>query len=191
MSTCFENGMSCSYVDNGYGDECLYCGSKPQEKKMGCDIHVYRERRVNGEWETDTQVEKEEGEDWSSYESGVGYVDRNYWLFAALSGVRSYSALAINPPAEDRGFPEDAAQLHQECSEQWDSDGHSHGYLDMAELDKLILEYFQAPVTKDGNADFFEGVHDALTSLKERASQGDYFKGLEPEDCRILFFYDN
>ncbi|AEJ81561.1 gp042 [Erwinia phage vB_EamP-S6] len=163
---------------------------------MGCDIHLYRERRINGEWETDTtrecESEEAEAEDpYYSYESGMGYYGRSYVLFAALSGVRSYSAMAIAPPAEDRGFPEDACDIHKWCSEQWDADGHSHGWLDMAELDTLIEQYFQAPVLHDGDAQRFEHAHANLVELRDQANTGDYFKGLEPEDCRILFFYDN
>ncbi|WJN64567.1 hypothetical protein Erwinia_phage_Pastis_00016 [Erwinia phage Pastis] len=195
MSTCFDNGQRCVLVDNGYGDECMYCGNKPQETKMGCDIHVYRERRVNGVWETDTtrECESEPGasDPYYSYESGVGYVSRCYPMFAALSGVREYDRIRrIQPPAEDRGFPEDAAETHKLCSEQWDSDGHSHGWLDMAELDALIEEYFQAPVLHEGS-EYFEYAHASLVDLRTQAYSKGYFDGLAPEDCRILFFYDN
>jgi len=187
MSTCFDNGQRCVLVDNGYGDECMYCGDKPQEPKMGCDIHVYRERRIDGIWETDTLVEKED-DTYSSYESGVGYVSRSYVMFGALSGVRSDSP--IKPPAEDRGFPEDATDINQACSDQMDADGHSHGWLDMAELSKLIRDHEEAIVLYEDH-EFSEYAQVNLRDLQEQAGKGDYFAGLAPEDCRILFFYDN
>ncbi len=163
---------------------------------MGCDIHLFRERRIDGIWETDTtrecEPEEQQAEDpYYSYESGMGYFGRSYLLFAALSGVRSYGPMAIDPPAEDRGFPEDACEMNKACSDQWDADGHSHGWLDMRELSELMEKYFQAPVLHDGNAERFEMVLANLEELKTQAEQGDYFKGLAPEDCRILFLYDN
>ncbi len=161
---------------------------------MGCDIHMYRERRVNGVWETDTLKEANDPADptYYDFESGMRSGGRDYYLFAILSGVRSYGPMSIAPPAEDRGFPDDVTDINNDCKEQWDSDGHSHGYLDMAELSALIEKYHQAPVLHEPTArDDFGYAHQVLCQLKENAHARGYFAGLEPEDCRILFFYDN
>ena len=109
---------------------------------------MYRERRINGVWETDTL---KEGNDPSAptyfdFESGMRTGGRNYFLFALLSGVRQYGPMALKPPAEDRGWPEDAHEIHTACNEQWDSDAHSHGYLDMAELGGHIHKFELARV---------------------------------------------
>lgn len=158
---------------------------------MGCDIHIYRERRIDTQWETDTKVEQEgEGEDaYKSYESGMGYFSRNYWLFAALSQVRCYEALKIPAPAHGRELPDDMTDMQKANHEQWDADAHSAGWLDMAELQELINKYEHGIVLYEG--EFHPSVHEALVGLKEQAGTGGYFDNLAPEDCRIIFWYDN
>lgn len=157
---------------------------------MGCDIHVYRERKVDGVWETDT-VGHDEGDDYISYESGAGYCGRSYGLFALLSNVRSHGDLPIKPPAEDRGFPDDATEINQACSAQMDSDGHSHGWLNLAELQKLHEDYEQAAVLYEPGKYNFTYFAQCLEDFINQVSKGDYFQDVLPEDGRILFFYDN
>jgi hypothetical protein len=61
---------------------------------MGCDIHTFIERREHDAW-------------WSVHYGGQFYVGRDYRLFSALAGVRSYD----DPPPlyAPRGIPEDLA----------------------------------------------------------------------------------
>lgn len=157
---------------------------------MGCDIHVYRERKVHGKWETDTLVENDNDE-YSSYESGLGYVSRNYLLFGLLSNVRSLGNFPITPPAEDRGFPSDATEINQACSDQMDGDGHSHGWLNLEELHKLHEEYKQAVVLYEPGKYDFTYAAGCLEEFIDQIHKGDYFQDVHPEDGRILFFYDN
>lgn len=164
---------------------------------MGCDIHMYRERFKDGFWETDTVVEveaepTEDSDGYKSFESGMGYIGRDYWVFGALSNVRAYNEdWPVKPPAEDRDFPTDACAVHVECSEQWDCDAHSHGYLTMTELKSLQEQYENAMVLDGSNPEKWLRISQSLTCLIEKAEQGDYFKGLLDDNCRILFFYDN
>lgn len=162
---------------------------------MGCDIHIYRERYVNGGWETDTTVEIEDeggSNEYKSFESGCGYYSRSYWLFAALSNVRSYGDnLPVPPPAKGRGFPNDVTKIHDDCKESWDSDGHSHGWLTLAELKRLKEQYENAMVTHGDNPDKWGTIAEYIGDCIKQVSQGGYFDGLPDEDCRIVFFYDN
>ena len=117
---------------------------------MGCDIHIYRERKVNGNWETSTTETVKhygEGEEYTSVSNGIEsfeegtarYVSRHYGLFSFLSGVRSYGeSWFMDPIAEDRGFPEDICQVNKQLLD--DPDLHSHGYVTLAELLELIQE---------------------------------------------------
>lgn len=159
---------------------------------MGCDIHIFRERKVNGDWETDTKKVQYNYNDDSAvdYNSGVVHVGRNYLLFSILSGVRAYVDLPIAPPAENRGIPEDISDINLDCCNYWGEDAHSHGWLNMAELDKLIKDYEQAPVLYE-NTPYAEDALHNLVYLKRRVTEADYFKNLPPEDCRIIIFYDN
>ena len=92
---------------------------------MGCDINIYRERKVNGSWETSTTETVEhygDGDEYTSISNGIDsfeegatrYVGRNYVLFSFLSGVRSYGETwFMDPIAEDRGFPEDICDVNK------------------------------------------------------------------------------
>lgn len=159
---------------------------------MGCDIHIYRERRINGNWETDTDVEISNiEEDYKSYESGCGWFNRNYHVFAAFSNVRSYDNLPVSPPAENRDFPDDVTDINAACKAQWDSDGHSHGWLSLGELKYLQEQYENAMVTHSDNSDKWGNIAEYIGQYIKQITKEGYFDGLPDEDCRIVFFYDN
>lgn len=151
---------------------------------------MYRERKINGEWETDTLVENDNDE-YSSYESGLGYVSRSYLLFALLSNVRALGNLPITPPAENRAWPDDVCKTHTDCNTQWDADAHSHGWLNLEELHKLHEEYKQAVVLYEPGKYDFTYAAGCLEEFIDQIHKGDYFQDVHPEDGRILFFYDN
>lgn len=163
---------------------------------MGCDIHVYRERLTCNGWETDTTVEYHDSavteDEYGDFESGMGYIGRNYWLFAALSGVRAYEAPLVKPPAEDRGWPPDASTINEACKEQWEGDGHSHGWLTLGELRKLQTEYENLMVTDGGNPEKWDAVSESIKELADKLVK-DFFVGDDnnEEECRIVFFYDS
>jgi hypothetical protein len=84
---------------------------------MGCDIHSYAEKQVNGKWES---------LDFSPFDW------RSYGLYGFLAGVRNYSD--VPPLAAPRGLPRDVSAHVQEEADGWDSDGHSHSWLSVEEL---------------------------------------------------------
>lgn len=105
---------------------------------MGCDIHPYREKFVDGRWQT--------ADPWEAYDYGEGekgkkipydkraYNGRNYNLFGMLAGVRNRDDdFAVTP----RGIPWDVSPEVKKAAEEWDSDGHSHTYLYLHELASL------------------------------------------------------
>lgn len=116
---------------------------------MGCDIHFYVEKRVNGKWETadkwvpnpyadesDDPVERQR----KVVEDHI-YSGRNYDLFAILADVRNGRGFAggatgdgFVPIAEPRGLPEDVSPLVADESDGWGGDGHSHSHFTVAEL---------------------------------------------------------
>lgn len=126
---------------------------------MGCDIHLYVEKRVNGTWEPadDWKPYLEANPTWTSYmtdEERADYTDRldinwddafysgrNYDLFAILAGVRNGRGFAgvqtgegFNPISPPRGLPADVTAPVKQRSEEWGVDGHSHSWLTLAEL---------------------------------------------------------
>lgn len=104
---------------------------------MGCDIHLYKEKQVDGKWvSADQWVEYDDGDD----DKGVEvpwenrFTTRNYQLFGLLSkGVRHESPFSFAP----RGLPFDVSKEVAAESERWDGDGHSHSYLYLHELQAM------------------------------------------------------
>ena len=114
---------------------------------MGCDIHLYVERRVDDKWLCADQMKRDEPEDGESQGylsadyNALFYKGRNYNLFAILADVRNGRGFAgvktgdgFNPIAEPRGLPDDASPEVREISDRWDGDGHSHSYFTLREL---------------------------------------------------------
>lgn len=112
---------------------------------MGCDIHFYVERRVDGVWITADKWTKaqyeSEGDTLRVNYSDSFYHERNYNLFAILADVRNGRGFAgvptgegFNPIASPKGIPEDACVEYLKEVERWDGDGHSHSYFTVAEL---------------------------------------------------------
>src|SRR5689334_7537807 len=96
---------------------------------MGCDIHTYREKFIDGKWVTADPWEADEYEDVDGRKAvpykKAAFHDRNYNLFGLLAGVRNELPQSLAP----RGMPWDASEEVRKACEDWDSDGHSHSYL--------------------------------------------------------------
>lgn len=120
---------------------------------MGCDIHFYVERKVDGVWQSADRWEPSEEEPGSQRipRKKRFYSDRNYNLFAILADVRNGYGFAgcdtgngFVPIADPRGIPEDVSELVQAESDRWEGDGHSHSWFTVAEL----LNYDWTQTTK-------------------------------------------
>lgn len=105
---------------------------------MGCDIHTYKEKFVDGKWHTADEWEPYDyGEDEKGQEVPYkkhAYSDRNYNLFGLLAGVRNREGTLTLTP---RGMPFDVSPEVQAANESYGSDGHSHSYLYLHELRNL------------------------------------------------------
>lgn len=113
---------------------------------MGCDIHMYVEKKkADGTWKAmDKWVEEAEDDEpsyWNADYNSLVYNGRNYNLFAILANVRNGYGFAgcdtgegFVPISEPKGLPDDVTEEVKRCSDQWDCDGHSHSYLTLKEL---------------------------------------------------------
>jgi len=90
---------------------------------MGCDIHAMIEKKNKLNW-------------WIN--AGKPEIDRNYQIFSVLTNVRNYDEIPFisNP----RGIPEDCCDEFEAWSKQWDSDGHSHSYVTLREMQDFDTE---------------------------------------------------
>ena len=146
---------------------------------MGCDIHLYVERKENGRW---VSLDKwtVDADEFGREGAGVMWEDRfyrhrNYLLFGILAGVRDRSLASISKP---RGLPKDVTLEVQKESESWNTDGHSHSWLTLAELQSY--DWSSALAEPVGAPSTF--VNEAIPKLEALG---------EPESVRIVFFFDN
>jgi hypothetical protein len=110
---------------------------------MGCDIHFYVEKREGDKWVSADKWTPDEydGRIRVSWRDAF-YSDRNYDLFAMLANVRNGYGFAgcdtgdgFKPIALPKGLPEDVSPEVKAESDRWNSDGHSHSFLTLAELE--------------------------------------------------------
>jgi len=107
---------------------------------MGCDIHLYVEKKENDEWISADIWELNDNTLDVSYDKKI-YNERNYNLFAILANVRNgYGFAGINtgdefvPISIPKGLPTDCDERIKIVSDMWGCDGHSHSWLTLKEL---------------------------------------------------------
>jgi len=108
---------------------------------MGCDIHFYVEKLIDGVWQSaDTVNTDDDGRPDVSYRDQL-YSGRSYNLFAILADVRNGRGFAgcktgagFNPISSPRGVPHDASDVYARIAKDSGSDGHSHSWLGLREL---------------------------------------------------------
>ncbi len=97
---------------------------------MGCDIHTFVERKIDGEWTLINKINRDD--------PGCPHIEdevlgsRNYTFFAFLGGVRNDDE--IEPIAADRGVPEDADAFTKENIAMMGGDYHSKSFITAKEL---------------------------------------------------------
>lgn len=83
---------------------------------MGCDIHLYIEIKIDGQW----------------YTYNHPHINRYYDLFAIMAGVRNYKE--VQPIVEPRGIPDDVSLVCGLDYKHWYEDAHSASYLTCEEM---------------------------------------------------------
>lgn len=175
---------------------------------MGCDIHSFAERRnkQTNKWEKVEDafsLDKYDKERLKKDKGGSPFDWRNYSMFAFLADVRNYDH--CEPLSEPRGIPDDISDEVKQEYEYWEYDAHSASFLTAKEL--LDFDYDKKfenwRVTKQTSPNCWDGASLAEEGegkiLTYREKLGGWFfthlnelKELgEPEDVRIVFWFDN
>jgi hypothetical protein len=160
---------------------------------MGCDIHLFAEKKMVPKWGQFWKSPKwvsidkyTRNPDFGQYEGEREfevaredriYTDgRNYNLFCALAGVRSYQFTGEPPVvSEPKGLPDDCCPEIIQEAKNWGSDGHTHSWLTLKEMEDFDWSPYGA--TCD---DFMTEV---FSKLRDQSSN--------PENVRIVFWFDN
>ena len=177
---------------------------------MGCDIHSFAERKINGEW---TKVGDHftlgewEKQYYKKDKSDSPFDWRNYSMFGFLAGVRNYDH--CDPISLPKGIPDDTCDYIRDEYEESLMGYHSASYLTVKELTDFNYDkkFWNRRVSKtvhyDGGGSYTNGA--ALAEKGEgeivtyRENLGEtFFKHLkelqelgDPKDVRIVFWFDS
>lgn len=154
---------------------------------MGCDIHLYVEVKKKRSF-TD-RLKFWVKPKWESFDNWVieddNYLTTNprfytggrcYNLFAALCGVRSF-LFEPEPPriSEPKGLPSDVSNEVLKVSNQWGTDGHSHSWNTLKELEDFNWSEYGETCNR-----FLDEVLPKMRKLSNNS-----------ENVRIVYFFDN
>jgi len=183
---------------------------------MGCDIHVFVERKKNDKWVHYTgkhfSLSAWEKEYSKTEKCNAPFDWRSYGMYGFLAGVRARDIKPIKDPACK--IPDDASEFVKKEYERWDGDGHSHSSLTAKEL----LEFDYNQDLRSPDEDFSTNSRGVLFEKKicpkhrdfdEEDNYKTYFDYLggpdgmffthvnelaelgNPDDVRVVFWFDN
>ena len=140
---------------------------------MSCDIHLQMEVLRFGRWEP--------------VEEDVEIAFQNYTMFAILANVRNYSN--IKPLFERRGVPKEASNKYLNMVDEWAGDGHSHSWVRLYDLKRLLGQNVSADTELGTYRDHCKGICEWEKSMEQMINSWEFEE--TAEDIRICFFFDN
>ena len=145
---------------------------------MGCDIHLYIEKKVRGEWICISPMVMNKYSDplpYSRRKYQEIYDSRNYSLFAFLANVRGENPNGFGEP---RGLPLDVSKDVNDMAEEWGMDGHSHSWVSLKEIKENMVDDFVFD---------FQEVIDFCEQYTWNYELGEH----KEDEVRIVFWFDN
>ena len=151
---------------------------------MGCDVHIFAERKDKkyNYWERVNLYRV--NPDHSDLECVEPWEGRNYDLFSLLAGVRGCYESFDFP----RGIPNDVSLMVEKEYNSWGGECHSASWYDLYEL-SLFIKGFIAEHPDDEIIPSLQGFYDSIIAYLEFA--GEYIWSLKPNQYRIVFWFDN
>lgn len=160
---------------------------------MGCDIHLFAEKKITPKWFEFWKKPKwvsidkySPNPDYGKYEGEREYEipredriytgGRSYNVFCALANVRSFhfngEPTCVSLP---KGLPKDCCKEIRNESDLYGSDGHSHSWNTLRELEAFDWSSYTPTTDK-----FLEEVLPKLRAASDN-----------PDHVRIVYFFDN
>jgi hypothetical protein len=153
---------------------------------MGCDIHPFAEKRVDGRWQ--------------GIEDVFPFMRRDYLMFGFLADVRNEHALPTI--AQPRGLPQDLSAHVEEQYGLSDDGAHSFSWLSVSEL---VGFNYDCPVadpresvpalSKSGRCEYVSNPNQGeVTTLRVLLGQHFFDELRELQEAgveRIVFWFDN
>lgn len=168
---------------------------------MGCDIHIFLERYIDGEWEcVDTfptvVVDRYLRSSTVRTSSLPDYLhhnitDRDYKLFSAIAGVRIQAS--TEQSRMPRGFPQDASKPVKRIFNEWGNDAHSASWLFADEFCEAYLTHKISPEEVSKLIAYrMEHSEDSLWEVVMNMHIHDVHpEHADPQNYRFVFFFDN
>ena len=138
---------------------------------MGCDIHPFLEKKVDGKWQAVGDMDQ-----CGSLEEYKPLEKRDYYLFSILADVRNDSDLVSICPR--KGFPDDMSPEVERKAVYWEDGAHSASWLTLYELDTHDWDQY-----KYQN---WETITQEVIPQMEALSEDGV-----GEDVRIVFWFDS
>lgn len=152
---------------------------------MGCDIHVFVEKRANKNlpWQVD-EIHQEDADDDVPYIQSIEGTNRDYDLFGRIAGVRGRDV-----HYKQRGIPDNISQEILRVIERWGNDGHSYSWLSLNEFkDALLRDSWYQDAPDNG---YVEMIHYCEKWIEIEEAEAILLNlDIKPE-VRIVFFFDN
>lgn len=147
---------------------------------VGCDIHTYIERKIDGEWHMITPIIADYGKEGGD---GHGWGDmRDYDFFAHLAGVRAPWGTDNDYP-EPLGLPHDVSKVTRWYSDKWGVDGHSHSWASVKDFvdKKLAILAIRSEADGAHSREYYEW----------RVLSYEICEDEDKDLYRVVFWFDN
>jgi hypothetical protein len=159
---------------------------------MGCDIHIYTERKIGNQWHNIDNWAYNEyyPEEDEPLRVRQWYDGRDYYLFGLLArGVRNDNPLGF----EARGLPANVTNIVKQQYEAWGYDAHSASWLTLKELEKQAIRNElkrdpSRPYHTSNGLDYFAK---EFENFLESILYSFQIEELDRSDVRIVFWFDN
>ena len=153
---------------------------------MGCDCHMYVEKRIEGKWvSAEAMLPDENGLLQVPYPQQV-YTGRNYALFGFLTEGKVRQDIGIYV-GKLKDFPADACKELQDIFISWAGDAHTPNWLTLKELQDV--DWKQLVLDDDKEVPLSVAFEHFYWDVVMRLPF--YSMGSKPEDIRIVFWFDN